>query len=191
MSSLPFNDIEGNSIKSIRPEIISQGVEGIFPVLRHRLSSSTASQGVTRGRVKDDEIVGKAPVRRPTEKSGWNKDVATEDIQDQDGAERTQSRGAVGPCRSGSGDQGAGGHPGDRDNLDRVRGATGHGSFSSQNDRTASASEPVRTRADARFDPRMKEIDRLEDELSACSNSSKKMQLRRDITSLRSQVGPR
>ena len=125
------------------------------------------------------------------EKSGWNDDVATDDMQGQGAAEHTPSHGAIDQYRSGSEDQGARGQQDSRDNLDRVRGDSRHGSFSLEDGRTAYASEPVRTRIDSRFDPRTKELDRLEDELSACSNALKKMQLRRDISSLRAQMGPR
>ena len=125
------------------------------------------------------------------EKTGWNDDIATDDMQGQGSAEQASSHGAIEQYRSGSTDQGARGQQDGRDNLDRVRGDSRQGSFSSEDVRTAYASEPVRTRVDSRFDPRMKELDRLEDELSACTNALKKMQLRRDISSLRAQMDPR
>ena len=124
------------------------------------------------------------------EKEGWNDDVANEELEHEpDRVGRKFSEGALETHRSGSRDQGANGYLEGRDNLELARGDSRNGSLSLEGVRATHATEPARPRTDPRFDPRMKEIQRLEDQMSGCSNAVKKMQLRRDISSLRAQMG--
>ena len=222
-SPLPFSllslpSIPGNPIKNIRPEIISQGMESVFAVLRNRAptsstSSSSSSSSTIRDQPRGGEVIRKAPLKsKPMERSGWNDDSADTDRdrhldqnqnQEEDRHSQGQGfRGEADPSRATREtlDRGGRDRPPVPVPVDRggegPRGDSRHGSHTSDSGRIThnpSAQIPTRSdsRPDPRSDPRVREIERLEREMAECSSSVKKMQIRRDITALKSQIGGR
>ena len=208
--------IPGNPIKNIRPEIISQGMESVFAVLRNRAptsSTSSSSSSNIRDQPRGGEVIRKAPLKsKPMERSGWNDDSADTDRdrhldqnqnQEEDRHSQGQGfRGEADPSRATRETLDRGGRdrhlvpvPVDRGG-EGPRGDSRHGSYTSDSGRITHnphAQIPTRSdsRPDPRSDPRVREIERLEREMAECSSSVKKMQIRRDITALKSQIGGR
>lgn len=193
-------------------------MESVFIVLRNRApssssssTSSSSSSSSTRDHSKGGEIVRKVPIKsKLVERSGWNDDSADTDRdrtldrhQSQDGDRHNQGQGLRGDTDSsqagrGTLDRGSRDCPPAKAPVDRggdgPRGDIRHASHISDSGQTTrNPPAPMPTRSDSRSDPRsdlrMREIERLEREMEECSSSVKKMQIRRDITALKSQRG--
>jgi hypothetical protein len=190
-------------------------MESVFVVLRNRAPSSSSScsssstSSAKRDQARGGETIRKAPTKsKPMERSGWNDDGGDTDRgqnldqnQHQEEDRRSEGQGFRGgpdPVRASRETQDRGG----RDHSvapvqvpvsrggEGPRGDSRHGSHTSDNGRVTQ-NVPTRSdsKSDPRSDPRMREIERLEREMEDCSSSVKKMQIRRDITALKTQIG--